>query len=160
MFACGYRRLGVRAGYVAISPADILPMFRRCGSGPRTCTLRRVRPLEAGEWVYITDPREGLVVEVADLLIRACEVHRFEGECDRNGPSGPGGGTSGRHDWDGMYLALIRRLHDHGVPVTQAAWIAEMQDWFARHSRSGDIPDERSIRRRVNPVWRMLREDA
>jgi hypothetical protein len=31
-----------------------------------------------------------------------------------------------------------------------------MQDWFAEQSADGQVPDERSIRRRVSAVWKTL----
>jgi hypothetical protein len=30
-----------------------------------------------------------------------------------------------------MMVALIHRIHDRGLPSTQAELVAEMQDWFA-----------------------------
>jgi len=36
-----------------------------------------------------------------------------------------------------------------------------MQEWFANHSGGKKMPDGRSIRRRITPIWRALkREDA
>jgi hypothetical protein len=36
-----------------------------------------------------------------------------------------------------------------------------MQDWFADQTDGRKIPDSRSIRRRVTPVWKKLRgEDS
>jgi hypothetical protein len=31
-----------------------------------------------------------------------------------------------------------------------------MQEWFVEHSDGNDVPDERSIRRRITPIWRAL----
>ena len=60
-----------------------------------------------------------------------------------------------------MNIALIRRIHDRGLPATQAELIAEMQDWFADQTDGKKMPDSRSIRRRITPIWRALRrEDA
>ncbi|WP_445803076.1 hypothetical protein [Yoonia sp.] len=60
--------------------------------------------------------------------------------------------------WDGMYIFLIRRVHEHGVPETQAEWVGEVQEWFVKKSESGEVPDERTIRRRLTPIWKALRE--
>ena len=38
---CGESRV---SGKVAISPMDILPMFRRCGTGPSVAKLTRIKP--------------------------------------------------------------------------------------------------------------------
>ncbi len=53
------------------------------------------------------------------------------------------------------------RIHDHGFPPTQAELVAEMQEWFADQTDGKKMPDSRSIRRRITPIWRALRrEDA
>ena len=57
------------AGLVQIEPADILPMFRRCGTGPQEAHLRRVRQLEGEDWLYITAPEDGVLVSKGDLMI-------------------------------------------------------------------------------------------
>jgi hypothetical protein len=67
-----------------------------------------------------------------------------------------GTGSISPYDWEGMTNALIVRIHEKGVPATQSELIADMQDWFAGQSGDGQIPDERSIRRRVNSVWKTL----
>ncbi|WP_258523873.1 hypothetical protein [Roseovarius sp. TE539] len=64
--ACGDARI---AGLVRIEPMDILPMFRRSEAGPREAQLRRVQPLEAQDWLYITAPEEGVAVSLGDLMI-------------------------------------------------------------------------------------------
>lgn len=93
------------------------------------------------------------------MLVLAEEVHAFEDENDmvRRVASGPGAATP--YDWEGMNVALITRIHDQGLPPTQAQLIAEMQDWFADQTDGERIPDGRSIRRRVTPVWKALRRD-
>ncbi|WBU59621.1 hypothetical protein [Paracoccus albus] len=50
------------------------------------------------------------------------------------------------------------RLHEDGLPATQGEWVAEVQDWFAKTSPGREIPDESTIRRRLTPIWRALRE--
>jgi hypothetical protein len=58
-----------------------------------------------------------------------------------------------------MMVALMLRIHDHGLPTTQAELIAEMQDWFADQTVGKKMPDSRSIRRRITPIWRALRRE-
>ena len=72
--------------------------------------------------------------------------------------SGPGATTP--YDWEGMMVALIHRIHERGLPATQAELVAEMQDWFADQTDGQKIPDSRSIRRRVTPVWKKLRGEG
>lgn len=148
------------AGLVAVAAADILPMFRRCGSGPERCQVRRIREPGAREWKYLSEPAEGIMVAMPDLVIMATEVQRFEEECDLLRRPHGGIGPSPKYDWDAFYLAVIIRLYERGVPPTQAEFVGEFQDWFSRRSESGDIPDESTIRRRLNPIWRALRAQA
>jgi hypothetical protein len=95
------------------------------------------------------------------MLIRADEVFGFEDEHDLARKAAGGANGAQPYDWAGMNIALIRRIHDHGLPATQAELIAEMQDWFADQTGGARIPDSRSIRRRITPIWHELRrEDA
>ncbi len=60
-----------------------------------------------------------------------------------------------RYDWDTFFGALARRIHDNGVPATQAELVREMLDWFqARHEEHP--PDESTVRRKVAVVWREI----
>jgi hypothetical protein len=149
----------VVAGKVVLSPMELLPLFRRCGTGPTERVMRRIQPLERQAWLLITDPAGGIPVAVADMLMLAEEVHAFEEENDmvRRVAAGPGAATP--YDWEGMNIALIVRIHDHGLPATQAELVAEMQDWFADRSDGKKMPDSRSIRRRITPIWRALRRE-
>ena len=147
------------AGKVVLSPMELLPLFRRCGTGPTEGVMRRIQPIDREDWLLITDPVGGVSVAIADMLILAEEVHAFEDENDmvRRIASGPGAATP--YDWEGMNVALILRIHDDGLPATQAELIAEMQDWFANRSNGDRIPDGRTIRRRITPVWKALRRE-
>ena len=48
---------------------------------------------------------------------------------------------------------------NRACPATQSELIAEMQDWFADQSDGARIPDSRTIRRRITPVWKALRRE-
>jgi hypothetical protein len=151
----------VIAGKVTLSPMELMPLFRRCGTGPSEGIMRRIQPAGRQDWLLITDPACGITVAVADMVIMAEEVHAFEDENDmiRRVAAGPGVSTS--YDWEGMNIALIVRIFDHGLPDTQADLVAEMQEWFADQSDGKKMPDSRSIRRRITPIWRALqRGDA
>ncbi len=151
----------IMAGMVVLSPMELLPLFRRCGTGPSEGVMRRIQPLGRQDWMLITDPAGGIPVAIADMMILAEDVHTFEEENDmvRRVATGPGAATS--YDWEGMMVALILRIHDHGFPPTQAELIAEMQEWFADKTDGKKMPDSRSIRRRITPIWKAVRrEDA
>ena len=147
------------AGLVQIEPADILPMFRRCGTGPQEAHLRRVRQLEGEDWLYITAPEEGVLVSKGDLMILGREVQRFEDVNNLFGrvAEGAGLGDDGDYDWPGMSVEITRRVFEEGLPTSQAEWIRELQDWFAAQSETGEFPDERSIRRRLTPILKAVK---
>jgi hypothetical protein len=151
----------VIAGKVTLSPMELMPLFRRCGTGPSEGIMRRIQPAGRQDWLLITDPPFGITVAVADMVIMADEVHAFEDENDMIRRAAAGPGVSASYDWEGMNIALIVRIFDHGLPDTQADLVAEMQEWFADRSDGKKMPDSRSIRRRITPIWRALqRGDA
>lgn len=150
----------VVAGKVVLSPMELLPLFRRCGTGPAQGSMRIIQPaVGRNDWLLITEPAGGLAVAVADMLIPAEEVHAFEEENDMVRRASTGTGAKPTYDWDGMTLALIKRIYDHGLPASQAELVAEMQDWFADQSNGKAIPESRSVRRRVTPVWKLLQTE-
>ncbi len=149
----------VVAGYVVVSVTDILQMFRRCGTGPTRSILRRFRPRDQDEWIMIADP-VGIEVTLADLLIMSEDARRFETDCDLLRRPAAHIGSTARYDWDGMYIALMVRIHEQGVPATQAEWLGEVQEWFIANGDGSEVPDERTIRRRLTPIWKALRESC
>lgn len=148
------------AGIVAVNAADMMKMFRRHGPCDEDCRVIRVRPEGSTEWLHITEPAGGVVVKLADLLLMADDVRKFEDDPDRRRRPGtpPGAGT--RFDWEGATIMLICRFNDRGIPSTQAELIAEVQDWFAQNSPTGEIPEESTTRKKIAPIWRALRENA
>ena len=149
------------AGKVMLSPMELMPLFRRCGSGPVEAIMRRIQPLNRQDWLLITDPVGGIPVALADMMIPAEEVHAFEEDNDMVRRVAPGPGATSPYNWDGMMVALIQRIHERGVPETQTELVTDMQDWFADQSDGAKIPDSRTVRRRLTPVWKMLhREEA
>ena len=64
--------------------------------------------------------------------------------------------TPKRYDWESMYAAQIIRIHNEGIPESQTALVAEIQEWFASGAGGVDVPDERTIRRRLAPIWKDL----
>ena len=150
---CGEK---IVAGAVIISTFDILPIFRRCGTGPQTAWLRRVRTKNEADWQMITDPICGIEVSIADLLIAGLQVHRFEEKNELFRRVSASTGSVSPHDWEGMLQALALRIHEQGLPASQGELVGDMQEWFVKHSDGNEVPDERSIRRRITPIWREL----
>ncbi len=151
---CGTEKV---SGKVFVSPMDMLPLFRRSGTGPTSIKLLRVKPDPGADWIYVTEPADGVEVSIADLLIGGQDVLRFEDEYDLLRRIGGGTGALSPYDWEGMYVAMIKRIHEHGLPATQAELIGELQEWFGNVAESGEVPDESTIRRRLRPFWRALR---
>lgn len=153
---CGEHRV---AGLVNIDPTDMLPMFRRCGTGPQEAHLLRIQPREAKDWLYITAPEDGVLVSIGDMMILGHEVHKFEMSNDLFGrvAAGAGLGDDGDYDWAGMNVEITRRVFEEGLPRSQGEWIRELQDWFSMQSEDGKFPEEKSIRLRLTPVLRALK---
>lgn len=151
---CGPQSIG---GLVQVNLADMLPMFRRFGPSDEAATLRRIAPYEGGAWIYMTDPAEGLPIRCTDLLVPGQDVQRYEDERDLLRRSASTVGAAPRYDWDAMYAWIFKRINDDGLPESQAALVGEVQDWFVRNSRSGKVPEDSTIRKRISMIWRILR---
>lgn len=152
---CGFRTV---SGFVAVSVPDVLPLFKQADGGSKSCRLKQVRVLDEDSWQVVTKPAKGIPVTLGDLMVLVEEVRHFEEEFDLLRRPAAHIGSTTRYDWDGMYIALILRVHGQGVPPTQAEWVGEVQDWFVSRSETGEVPDERTIRRRITPVWKALRD--
>ncbi len=148
------------SGLVDVEAPHVLPLFRRDGAPSPTVTIRWVRANGGLHW--ITEPAEGVLITAADVLVKRTEVERFEaqhgifsGSRKPDGRQRGGPGVPPRYDWDAFYAALTRRIHENGVPATQAELVREMLAWF----ESQDIdhaPDESTVKRKITVVWREL----
>ncbi len=65
---CGDEKV---SGKITISPMDMLPLFRRSGTGPTVIKLQRIKPEHFEEWRYVTEgsaPRGGVRGRARSLL--------------------------------------------------------------------------------------------
>jgi len=147
------------AGLVAISVADILPMFRRSGTGPREMPVRRIRAQEKDEWLTITEPAEGVIVSMEDLMILADEVYRFETENEIFGRPHGGKGPEPKFDWDGFWRAVALYVHEQGVPTTLKEFTEVLSNWFLDQSDGKSSPSDSVIRKKLSPLWNRLRQE-
>ena len=66
-------------------------------------------------------------------------------------------GAPGRYNWNAFAGAVARRVHDEGMPASQGELVRDMLEWFAA---SGRVPDESTVRRRVQALWPVLTRRA
>ena len=145
-------------GLVVVCAEDIMPLFRRNRPDSKACMIWRIRPQRTATWKIITAPAHGVEIELDDLLVTARSAQRFEDEYDPLQRVHVSPGRSSRHDWEGMLQALMIRLFEHGLPESQAEFVAEGQDWFVANAKDGSVPDESQIRRKLSPIWRALKK--
>jgi len=145
-------------GLVVVCAEDIMPLFRGKRPDSKACMIWRIRPQRTATWKIITDPAQGVAIELRDLLVTAGTAQRFEDEYDPLQRVHVSPGRSSRHDWEGMLQALMIRLFEHGLPESQAELVAEGQDWFVANAKDGSVPDESQIRRKLSPIWRALKK--
>lgn len=140
------------AGMMIVHGADILPLFRADKEAPETIFLHRIKEMSdtAAEWKFIESPERGIEIAKDAIFIAQTEFERFAREI---GMQVSRKYAPPKYDWDAMYVALIRRIHNHGLPDTKIALINEMQEWFSRNSDTGEFPDERTMRARIYPVY-------
>ncbi len=148
------------AGMVVIAVSDILPMFRRSGTGPRDMQVRRIRALDADDWKMVTEPSGGVFVSMEDLLILADDLHRFEADHDVFGRAHGAKGPEPRFDWDEFWREVAAWVHEHGVPTTLKEFTEVMSLWFMDRSGGKNIPSDSVIRKKLSPLWNRLRQDA
>ena len=148
------------AGIVVVCAADLLPMFRRDGSGPDCMRLRRLKLRGEQQWRTIKPPEEGVLVCLADLVVSAQEAARFEAEHEVFGRPHGGKGPELKYDWDEFWRAVALRVHDRGVPGTLKEFTEEFSLWFMDRSPTGEIPSDSVIRKRLSPLWNELRRES
>lgn len=160
----------VASGIVEIDGADVVALFRRDGASRKPALVRRFRRSKKSEWEWIARPTDGVAVAAADVLILRREFERCErawGLFDASGADNgentsgqakrpPGPGAPPKHDWDAFAGAIARRVHDHGMPVSQGELVRDMMDWFASREDS-PLPDERTVRRKVSGIWKEMK---
>ena len=159
----------IASGIVEIDGADVVALFRRDGVSRKPALVRRFRRSKKADWEWIARPTDGVAVAAADVIILRKEFERCErawglfdaGAADNTAKGSSlakrqaGPGAPPKHDWDAFAGAIARRVHDHGMPVSQGELVRDMMDWFAGRE-DFPPPDERTVRRKVSAIWREL----
>ena len=147
----------IASGLLGVPGTEVRPLFRSFGEAAKKVLVKQVRLAKEAGWSTITEPARGVRFTAADILITADEIERFEQAHEINRSRSGGPGARGKYDWDGFHIALMKRIHDHGLPATQVALIVEMQEWFIANSVHGSAPDESTIRQRIKVIWHALK---
>ena len=157
--AFGQVQLGdeISTGLLSVSGSEVRPLLRPFGVAAKKVYIKQARRLKATDWLSFTAPVKGVRFTAADIMITADEIEQFELAHDINRARGAGPGAPGKYDWEGFYVAVVKRVYDHGLPITQTALIVEMQEWFIANSEHGSAPDESTIRQRVKIIWRAVK---
>ena len=145
------------AGLLIVPGSKVRPLFRPFGEAAKKVYVKQARRPNTSVWLTITDPERGVRFTAADIMITADEIERFEQAHEINRPRSAGPGAPGRYDWDGFHIAVMKRIHNHGLPATQTALIVEMQEWFIANSAQGTAPDKSTIRQRIKVIWHALK---
>ncbi len=146
---------GPVAGTVELNPSDILRMAR----GAKEMRVYRVKlkDQEDSGWIFIEDEDggKGITITIDDLFIVAEEYRAFEDRHDLGPPRRAGGAGQSKHDWEGMFVALCKRVFEDGLPGTKEDLCREMETFF--HDRGDESPDISTIRKKISPLWDELR---
>ena len=145
------------AGLLSVPGSTVRPLFRPFGEAAKKVYVKQARRPGSSVWLTITDPVRGIRFTAAEIMITADEIERFEQAHEINRTRSAGPGAPGRYDWDGFHIAVMKRIHNHGLPATQTALIVEMQEWFIANSTHGSAPDESTIRQRIKVIWHALK---
>ena len=134
----------IASGIVEIDGADVVALFRRDGASRKPALVRRFRRSKKTEWEWIARPVDGVAVTAADVIILRKEFER----CER-------AWGLFEHRRAHAVVPRARRVHDHGMPVSQGELVRDMMDWFAGRE-DFPPPDERTVRRKVSAIWKEL----
>ena len=144
------------AGLISVPGCAVRPWFRPFGKGAKKIYLKQASLLPNDPWRTITEPARGLRLTAADIMITAKEIDRFEEDHGIGRTRSVGPGAPLKYDRDGFYITVLKRIYSGGFPARQRDLVVEMQEWFIANSADGDAPDESTIRRRIQAVWKEL----
>lgn len=143
------------SGVLDVFGIDIWPLFQ---TGHTVIT--RFKPEAEHRFIDVGAAADGATVSTNDLVVRRAEAARFaaaQGWPDPSRHRSRGGpGLPPRHDWDGFWIRLCRRVHEEGCPPTQAALVRELMDWFG--TTHDKVPDPSTVKKKISRFWREFRQ--
>ena len=166
------RRSRLIEGLIEIAAQDVFDLFGAGTKKKSSVQIHRFRRRPGARWERILNPTDGVPLKPSSVLIARTEAERFEREHGLFGhhaaknehepaktPEAPVGqsGAPARYDWNAFAGAVARRVHDEDMPASQGELVRDMLDWFAA---SGRVPDESTVRRRVQALWPVLTRRA
>jgi hypothetical protein len=66
-------------------------------------------------------------------------------------------GRPPRHKWDAFWIEVCRRIHEEGIPETQAELATQMYDWFI--GQRDESIDLRTIEKKISALFNVLRPE-
>ena len=97
-------------------------------------------------------------VPVFPLFGRDDVVECFDLELVPESATAPSrGGRPTQYDWDAFWIEVCRRVHEHGLPETQAELVDGMFDWF--FGRGKEAIDRRTLGKKISKLFAVLRSD-
>ena len=144
------------AGLISVLGFAVRPLFRPFGNGAKKTYLTEACLTPNEPWRMITKPARGVRLTAADIIITAKEIDRFDEDHGIGRTLTVGPGALLKYDWDGFYIAVLKRIYSNDFPARQCGLVVEMQEWFIVNSAEGDAPDESTIGRRIQTVWKEL----
>jgi hypothetical protein len=158
-------------GLVEICAQDVFDLFGAEAGKKASVRIQRFRRRASGRWERIVAPPEGVPLKRSGVIITRKEIERFERDDHQYGSASESAekarhtailgltpisrpGAPPRYNWDAFAGAVARRVHDEGMPASQGELIRDMLDWFA--TTVGAVPDESTVRRRVQALWPVL----
>lgn len=161
-------------GLVEVCAQDVFDLFGTEANRKACVRIQRFRRHAAARWERIIAPPDGVPLKPSGVVITRTEIERFEQEYPPSGsrpdsewprpvmraaPIAKGrAGAPARYDWNAFAGAVARRVHDLGIPASQGELTRDMLDWFA--TTFGAVPDESTVRRRVQALWPVLTKRA
>lgn len=67
------------------------------------------------------------------------------------------GGRPAQYDWDAFWVEVCQRMHENGLPKTQADLVDEMLDWFVE--KGDERIDQRTIEKKISKLYQVLRPE-